>query len=71
MSNIPTNSLSSLLQTFIKGAEEEGLVAIAVGKECLHPRKNWLRRHSVVSMSMTNIRSTHVLCNGVPCTVYL
>ena len=42
MSNIHTNSLSSLLQTFIKGAEEEGLVAIAVGKEFIHPRKTRL-----------------------------
>ena len=46
MSNIHTNSLSSLLQTFIKGAEEraeeEGLVAIVNCLECIHPRKQWL-----------------------------
>ena len=40
MSDIHTNSLSFLLQTFIKGTEEEGLAAIAgTGMECIHPRK--------------------------------
>uniref|UniRef100_A0A1X7TR28 Lon N-terminal domain-containing protein n=1 Tax=Amphimedon queenslandica TaxID=400682 RepID=A0A1X7TR28_AMPQE len=39
MSNIPTNSLSSLLQTFINGEEEEELVAIVCRCVDIHTLK--------------------------------
>ena len=51
MSNILTNSLSSLLQTFIKGAEEEQglvLVAIACGMYAT-PTQKWLSRRGSVA----------------------
>ena len=45
MSNIFTNSLSSLLQTFIKGAEEEqGLVLVAIACGKYTPTQKWLSR---------------------------
>ena len=45
MSNILTNSLSSLLQTFIKGAEEEqGLVLVAIARGMYTPTQKWLSR---------------------------